>query len=223
MRAAIQRDSGTEGGFRYFSYSGRYCGGSDGSDGAPADYSEGDTCSGIAGVNAARLRTLIDSAPGKVTLVAHSMGGLLAAYAIAADPAWALRHVASVVTFDSPLGGLDGVRKTVLGGYSLFQGGCGRGSHSMQDLDGGSEVVRAARAAGSIVPFYTLDGSGGESRAFGVTQAVPGDRTHIASEVMHVAVNEEHSEVWSRSPVAKTAAKAVLVECALMAAGSACP
>jgi len=208
--------------YRYFSYSGRYCGGGDGSNGAAAEYSGGDTCEGIAAVYAPRLRALIEAVDGRVTVFAHSMGGLLAAYLVASDPAWAKDHIASVVTFDSPLGGLDGVRKSVLGGYSLFDGGCGRGAAAMDDLDGGSAVVSTAKGAGSVVAFYTLDGGSGESEVFGLAEAVPGDRTHIAAEVAHAEVDEEHSEVWSKRPGGSSSEKTRLVACALANAAAGC-
>jgi len=209
--------------FVYFSYSGEYCDGSAGIDGAAPAYEWGDTCESIDGGSADRLKALIDGlAPSRVTIVAHSMGGLVAAYLAASEPEWAREHIASIVTFDSPLAGIDRMRVEVLGFYRMGGGGCGRGSPAMSDLRSGSEVTRVAAEAARIVPFFTLDGQRRESRAFGIAEAVPNGRTEMDGAVLHLRVNEAHSEVWSDPPSGETLPKATLVACALLADTETC-
>lgn len=201
----------------FFSYSGGYCGGASAVTGAAPDYGEGDTCGGIAASAAPRLRALIDAlAPAKVTVVAHSMGGLVTAYLAASDPSWARDHIVSVVTFDSPLGGIDGGRAELLGLSSIPDGGCGRDTKAMDDLRAGSAVTRAAANAGAVVPFFTLDGDSGEDAVFGWSEAVPGSRTSLVHEAAHLKVREDHSAIWTRAPGNGTSAKGAFVACALM-------
>ncbi|MGK2964512.1 MAG: esterase/lipase family protein [Tepidiformaceae bacterium] len=188
--------------FAYFSYSGEYCeGGIPGTVAAP-DYRKSATCAGIADVTAPRLRALVESfAPSRVTIVAHSMGGVVAAYAIGDDPAWARERIASVVTFDSPLGGLDGARSEILALVSDGGGGCERDDPALVDLRTGSEVSRVVASAGGVVPLFTLDGSAHERAAFGLAEAVPGSDTSLEGNILHWEVDEAHSSVWDRVPV----------------------
>ena len=190
-----------ESNFVYFSYSGRYCDGSDGTTGAAPDYGKGDTCEGIEHNAGPRLRALIDGLPpGRVTVVAHSMGGLLTAWAIGDDPEWARERIASVVTFDSPLGGVDRMRREVLGFLSWGSDLCGRGSQSIDDVSNGSSVLAVAREAAFVVPFYTVDGTADETEAFGIAEAVTGGNTIIEGSRAHWQVDEEHNAIWSRTP-----------------------
>lgn len=205
-----------------FSYSGRWCGGGDGSRGERADYSGGDTCAGIDGPQgaAARLRALIDSlGPGRVMLAGHSMGGLIAAYLVGSDPEWARAHVASIVTFDAPLTGVPRVNLILLRMAGNMGGGCDFGTESMEDLgDGGNPVVEVARRAGAAVPVYTIDSTKNDDYLGLLRQAVPGDRTHIEAERMHEAVDEDHQSVWESAGKGRSAAaKAALLRCALAA------
>lgn len=201
----------------FFSYSGKYCGGAGAVAGAAPDYGEGDTCASIDTVTAPRLRALVDAlAPAKVTVIAHSMGGLVTAYLAASDPSWARERIASVVTFDSPLGGIDTPRAEILGLAGMPDGGCGRGSGAMDDLRAGSGVTRAAAAAASVVPLFTIDGVSGEDAALGWREAVPGGRTSLPNEAAHLEVAEGHSEIWTRAPSGSGAAKAGIIACALV-------
>ena len=191
----------TKANFVYFSYSGRYCDGADGGPGAAPDYRMSDTCGPIATSAGPRLRALLDSLPpGRVTIVAHSMGGLVSAWAVADDPAWARGRIASVVTFDSPLGGVGNLRTDVLGLLSFTSDRCGPRSSAISDIANGSDVIATARQAALYVPFYTLDGTRDESQALGLAEAVKSADTSIPGERLHWQVDEEHSEVWSRAP-----------------------
>ena len=207
----------------FFSYSSRWCDGGDGSDGAAADYSVGDTCGGVAAA-AGRFRTLVDAlSPSRVTVVAHSMGGVIAAYAVAADPAWGALHIASVVTFDSPLHGINTTRSLALDIAGAFSSDCGNGDASVRDLASGSAVMRAIAGAAKLVPFYTLDGSGDESAAFVRMQAVPSGSTSLAGERIHAIINEDHSSVWGSAPRPGDAIdKGRFVVCAVLLADAGC-
>lgn len=215
LRSAIRLDAAN---FVYFSYSGRYCGGGSAAPGAVPDYGSDDTCGAIASSAGPRLRALIDALPpGRVTIVAHSMGGIVSAWAVASDPAWARARVASVATFDSPLGGLDRLRTTVLGFLALTSDRCSAGSGAIADLADGSRVLATAGQAAKVVPFYTLDGSSDESQALGLAEAVQGADTSLPGERLHWRIDEEHSEVWSRAPAAlSTVDKRRFVACAIL-------
>ncbi|MGI8925156.1 MAG: hypothetical protein ACR2HN_00750 [Tepidiformaceae bacterium] len=208
--------------FIAFSYSGRWCGGGDGSRGERADYSGGDTCTGIDGPggSAARLRSLVESlGAGRVMIAGHSMGGLIAAHLAGSDPAWARAHIASIVTFDAPLGGVPRVNLTLLRMAGNMGGGCDFDSEAMHDLeDGGNPVLKVARVAAGAVPMYTIDSTKKDDYLRVLRQAVPGDRTHIEGERMHEAVDEDHQSVWTNAGQGRSAAgKAALLRCALAA------
>ena len=185
--------------FVYYSYSGRWCSGGNGADGSPADYRAADTCDSIDGGYGEALRDLIDrSGPGRVTVVAHSMGGLIAAYAVGSDPEWARTHVASVATFDSPLGGVNVFRASVLGAGGVFDSDCGLGSDAVRDLDEGSGVVKAARGAAKAVPFYTSDATEGEEIALRRMEAVPESDTGLDGDVLRTHFDDDHSDTWTQ-------------------------
>lgn len=208
--------------FVYFSYSGEWCAGGDPAVPPFADYHAGDTCAGIDEAHALRLQALVDSlAPARVTIVAHSMGGLVAAYLIASRPEWAREHIASVATFDSPLGGVGALRAGVLGAGGVFDGDCGPNAGAVGDLRDDSDVVTAAATAAQTVPFYTADATRGEGEAFGQVEAVPGSATRLEGEVAHARFAEDHSETWTRGGP-EVAAKRRFVACALQLAAAAC-
>lgn len=206
--------------YRYFSYSGAYC-----DSGIAPEYERSDTCAGIDAVTAPRLRALVESvAPSKVTIVAHSMGGLVAAYLVGSDPAWAQEHIASVATFDSPLQGIDGLRAEVLAISRISDSGCGRSSAAMSDLRAGSSVTTTAAIAARAVPFFTLDGSGGESGALGLAEAVPDGRTTLPGAYVHLRVGDEHSQIWNRAPRSGDHLdKGAFVACAVVVDRTQCP
>lgn len=136
--------------YMHFNYRG---GGSYACPASEPAYTQVDTCDGVASA-AGELKNLIDAqATGKVTIVGHSMGGLVAAYLVADESDWAKLNIASVVTFDSPLRGIP----NVLQWAQLFVTNCSAGSQSLTDLGEGSDVVQRSATAASIVPFYPLD------------------------------------------------------------------
>jgi len=117
-------------------------------------YDKQDTCDGIA-TTAGELQNLIERyAQHKVTIFAHSMGGVVSAYLMAVSTdEWLQEHIASVITFDSPHQGI---------GYwegwgKLIQSSCRLSNGSLQDLDSSSNVINIARRGATRVPFYTLD------------------------------------------------------------------
>lgn len=207
--------------FVYFSYSGTYCSGGDGTRGEFADYSPGETCSGISGAGGAaeRMRSLIDRlSPSKVSIVGHSMGGLIAAYLAGIDPAWAHAHIASVVTLDSPLSGVPRLNLDVLALSGAIGDGCSGGSKSMRELsDGDNEVIRLAAGAAHVVPFYNLDATEKEGPFFGIRQAVPGGNTHLDGEVVNWKVDTNHSGLWGSETKARagTMDKGRMVACGI--------
>jgi pimeloyl-ACP methyl ester carboxylesterase len=120
-------------------------------------YGPEDTCDGV-GKAASELKDLIDSqATAEVTVVAHSMGGLISAYLVATDGAWARTNIASVVTFDSPL---RGVSTPLQWGQRLLttcKAIVGNPVDSLVEMGEDSAVVRDAADAADVVPFYSLD------------------------------------------------------------------
>ncbi len=202
----------------YASYSGRWCDGGDGANGAFADYTSGETCQGIddPGGLAERLRAQVEAvAPAKVVIMAHSMGGLGAAYLVGSDPDWAREHIASVVTFDSPLRGVPQVNLTAL----RIGGDCSFNSKSTQDLsDGNSNLLRVAETAAGIVPFYDLDATDREGVLFlNIRQAVPSDRTHLDGEVIHWQFGASHNGLWNNAPTSEVTGPAIqqAITCAI--------
>ncbi|MCC6382867.1 MAG: PKD domain-containing protein [Dehalococcoidia bacterium] len=222
--ALTERLAVTASDFVFFSYAGTYCDGGDGTSGAAPSYRSGDTCASIEQDHAPRLRALIDAlGPARVTIVAHSMGGVVAAYLAASDPLWASEHIASIATFDSPLGGVDLARDNLLAGYGFLANGCGSGSAAVGELRSGSRVVRLAEAAAVVVPFYTLDATAGERATLGLAQTVPGASTRLPGERLHWTADDGHSGIWSRPPEPDEATdRRAFIVCALLAAAT-CP
>jgi pimeloyl-ACP methyl ester carboxylesterase len=218
MQSSLAIDAGS---LIKFSYSGNYCGG-DGAHGEPANYRNGDTCNGITGPNgsAAKLRALIERlAPSRVTILGHSMGGLIAAYLAGEDPAWAAQHIASIVAFDSPLGGVPGLNLGVLRISGALSGGCAMDSASEKDMeDGDTPILRTARAGAQAVPIYTLDATEKEGFVVGIRQAVPGPNAHIAGEVIGWSIAANHSALWDTAPRGPIRGedKRLMVGCAIL-------
>lgn len=219
LRARIDTTSGA---FVYFSYSGRYCGGGDGTHGEFADYQGTDTCVGVSGSDgaAAKLKALIDRlAPSKVTVLAHSMGGVVTAYLAASEPQWAKEHIVSVVTFDSPMGGAPKLNLETMSLLAGVSGGCGRNTRSVRDLaDTDNPVAVMASAAAHAVPFYNLDATDREGPAFGIREAVPSVSTHLDGERANWQVATTHTPIWNLPPVSAVHDVRQLVACALVAA-----
>jgi pimeloyl-ACP methyl ester carboxylesterase len=207
--------------FAYFSYSGRWCSpGEAGPDVAP-EYRPSDTCAGVER-HAAQLQAFIDAlAPAKVTIVAHSMGGLVAAYLVATEEEWARERVVSVATFDSPLRGVNGLRAGLVGTGGVIGSDCSLNSDAVRDLWDTSGAARTARTAAVVVPFYTSDATRGEGHSFGQVEAVPGGQARLEGEVAHARFAERHGETWSQAGE-EVEAKRRFVACAILAAPARC-
>lgn len=163
--------------FAYFSYSpaedlaDRYCDG----DLSQPSYTPKDTCHSIddlyfgpdgptATVGAAqRLNQLVEHLVAqdpqvKVDVLAHSMGGVVAAYWLQqyADPA----RVNSVTTFDSPVGGLPGTFTWVAMRNCVLQAGVDpvneRWHDAPADMEDGSDVIYTLQDAPGKRPVFTM-------------------------------------------------------------------
>jgi Tol biopolymer transport system component/pimeloyl-ACP methyl ester carboxylesterase len=188
--------------FAYFNYAGTYPNTYCNDSYSQPDYGAADTCSGVA-VAAEKLDVLIDwmlvaEGAQKVDLVAHSMGGMVAAY-------WLRTHedmrpkVNSIVTFDSPLSGLFFVPPSP-------PSACGPGSQSIDDLschtpgsmdDCESNIVPAiATMEGEEpVPFFTIDATHPDPVG---TQYVPSERTTLllTNSALHCQFDDDHGSAW---------------------------
>ncbi|MGB2694785.1 MAG: flexitail domain-containing putative surface protein [Dehalococcoidia bacterium] len=225
----------------YFNYSDSYCG--DGS-GAPI-YEKLHTCgrkddlgipAGIPGL-ALKLKALIDEPGGEVTVVAHSMGGFITAYLVGSEPSWARQHIASVVTFDSPLRGV-GLNHMVLALANLLNvpglltGPCDIGDPVVQNMIDypfiDETILRATRSAASVVPFYTLDASQFDTLFPSAIEFIPtdctfpprgcgSDRTTLPNEREHRVIDDDHTSAWNRRfDEHGDADKAQFVACAVL-------
>lgn len=178
-------------------------------------YGPEDTCDGV-GKAATELKALVDSqATAKVTIVAHSMGGLVSAYLVATNNDWANAHIASVVTFDSPLKGVS----TPLQWGQLLLTSCkaivGNPVDSLVEMDEDSAVVGKSGGAADVVPFYSLDATQLDVPPLNI-EFVPRDRASLeGGRPFQVAngcdrpgadqstcdppapANDDHTSVWS--------------------------
>lgn len=198
-------------------------------------YTAADTCDGVAHT-ATELKALIDkeATTDKATIVAHSMGGLITAYLVATQPQWARSHIASVITFDSPLRGVSEIATWA----KEWKGECtlapdpNTNQSSLFDLGDISEVVQTAATAATIVPFYPLDATGLDV----VLQVVPRNRTRLNnSRAFHLSqtcggpfappepdcqpplpVEDNHSQVWDRQFDGGNRNKGLFVGCTVI-------
>ena len=188
--------------FFYFSYRGLegYCN----DDLHQPQYNQLNTCDGV-GDGATKLNDLVtalilEHPDVKFDIVAHSMGGMVAAEWLWAYPDVRPR-VNSVVTFDSPLRGVPD--KAPKGG-SL----CDTSSSlSWNDLwcqkwdqipeKCASSVVPTIAEVGESTPFFTIDAT---QRDFLGFEYVPGNRTTLlsSSSKLHCGFDDDHSSVWDR-------------------------
>jgi pimeloyl-ACP methyl ester carboxylesterase len=196
----------------HFNYNG---GGSYSCAGTSGDYHAYEsihTCDGIP-KSAQELKGLIDAqASNKVTILAHSMGGLVSAYMVAKNQDWARSHIASVVTFDSPLRGLSNLTLDALALPSV----CPRETGSIADMAQGGAVVNAAAEAAKVVPFYTLDATQLDILPLNI-EYVPRDRASLlGARAFHYisscqqpgsdpdtceppkAIDDDHGSAWAR-------------------------
>jgi pimeloyl-ACP methyl ester carboxylesterase len=216
----------------YFSYSGRYC-----ADGVTPLYAKSDTCAGIQ-EHAARLRGFIERRSAKSVLIAHSMGGVIAAYLVGSDPPWAQQHIASIVTFDSPLQGVGlgvlaiGIARLPWEGLFGFQCDILRpASQGMIDYPGLDEQVLAVvrNAPSSGIPFYAIDAVKAERYTGFLFELIPVANLAGAEQLPGWRVFDNHNSVWNcrydASQVSKRDArgcptaghdKAHLVTCAVL-------
>jgi Tol biopolymer transport system component/pimeloyl-ACP methyl ester carboxylesterase len=201
--------------FFYFSYADRYCD----TDFKRPVYEKRDTCGGILGAAGQldnMIRAIVEKHPGaKFDIVAHSMGGVVAAY-------WASHNllgkpdvdaglVNSIVTFDSPLGGLPqqiiGVPEFAPGTSCVSDGVPGPSWEDMSCASYGtanycSPVIIQIGAAGSTVPFFTLDARSLDFSLGGTeVEAVPAARTTLGSSNSraHCRLDDDHSSIWNNS------------------------
>ena len=124
-----------------------------------AKYESADTCSGVhtASQNLdLLLRRIAATEPDvKIDIIAHSFGGLVAAYWVAAqDSDFLNRHIRSLITLDSPLNGTANINLIIY---------CTEGPYlSTRDLTIGSDVVRQigrVEATTHRVPIFHINSS----------------------------------------------------------------
>ena len=178
-----------------------YCNGGLGGNGAFPRYDHGDTCAyRIDSTYYDKLKALVqettDLNPGaKVTIVAHSQGGLIASYLVgrlsSEDASFLRDRIASVVTFDSFPEGLPAGQF-----FATPDGACFFGATIYEDWDEAHGVAQTASTAAqnSSVAFYTIDA--GDS-------LVPEEFTHITDERLHRQFAGDHTEVWTDGSPAK--------------------
>jgi hypothetical protein len=186
--------------FLYFSYSGLYCM----EDLRQPFYTQRDTCQGVADA-ACKLDTMVRTAVSrfgpntKFDIIAHSMGGMVAAYWRATTTSEMRARVHSVVTFDSPLRGVPVPSAAI----ALVSRACGMSDtdQSPRDLscvafpeNCESPIVSAIADIGRYVPFYTIDAIAPD----GLFEFVPGYRTMLlnSESKLHCRFWETHSGVW---------------------------
>lgn len=209
--------------YAYFSYSGNYCG----EDAAVPQYSKMDSCpsSGdISGAYFLRLKELVESLAVKhpdarVTLVAHSQGGLIASYYVGKliqdDPGFVRDRIASVITFDSfpegiPFGRVVGAPQ--LGMWLTLIADCGKIPDLAEWIDTSPTALIAREAALSSgedrhqVAFYTLDAANGP--------VIPQWTQLRGSRFHRQIMNADHGEIWNVS----TPGKQQMAGCAIILA-----
>lgn len=198
----------------YFSYTwpqGGYC-----SDGTTPQYQSLDTCFGVR-FAAKKLRDFINTkASAKATIIGHSMGGLVASYLVATEQQdWVNSHIASVVTFDSPLRGLPAQNIGYLDKFSDCD--LKNPEHlSLTDMLERNTVVNSTSIAAVRSPLYTIDAIGRDIPAIPTIEYVPGNRTRLPGEKIHLRSLDNHKKVWDRPRQAKQK----FVGCAVIVAQS---
>lgn len=200
-------------------------------------YSAIDTCDGIekaSGELFQLIKSRGEDAP-KITIVAHSMGGVITTHMLATrDGNWIKNHVASAITLDSPHQGVPWPKnwiKAVESKCARFLGGVDK-VQSLIELESNSNVVRLARfGADRGVPVFTLDATKPDL----VIQYVP--RHWVALDHAAIfqyspfcmfpecepprSVADDHESIWlnrkdNSSP--KKQDKAFLISCAVVGA-----
>ena len=149
----------------------------------------------------------------------------MAAYMIAtSNRAWVQSHIASVITFDSPLQGFFVLTNFALG---VIGKPCTLLDPSVRQMSFNDPVVAAARTAGSRVPFFTINAVGADL-SVPLIDPVPSYSTHISGEWAHITYLQSHADVWRTSDpglpwtFTDPANKKRFVACGVIAARS-CP
>jgi alpha-tubulin suppressor-like RCC1 family protein/pimeloyl-ACP methyl ester carboxylesterase len=193
--------------FFYFSYAGFYCRYPNGSsDYHKPIYVPNHTCDGVAAaadklqLMVADLLSLYPTA--KFDVLAHSMGGLVAAYWLWAHPEMQPR-VNAVTTFDSPLRGVPNKRPLVINPVCDTSSDLSWNDLWCQDYSHipdkcASITVPIISALADKVPFFTIDAT---QKDILFIEAVPGDRTTLLSSPsqLHCQFDDDHSSVWERA------------------------
>ena len=191
--------------FFYFSYSDVYClDVSNSRDFQKPDYFPTNTCNGV--IDAANklqsmVEELIERYPNiRFDIIAHSMGGLVAAEWLWAHPDMQVR-INSVITFDSPLRGIP---------HRNPASACAESNSSWQDLlcddytkipgECASLIFPFIAEIGEKIPFFTLDATQQDIFLIPIIEFVPRDRTTLLSSEskLHCQFDDDHSSVWER-------------------------
>lgn len=192
--------------FFYFSYSGLYCKG----DFQQPSYEKSDTCAGVADA-AGKLHALVESLiavypKAKVDIIAHSMGGMVAAEWLWAHPDMQPR-VNSIVTFDSPVRGVPNKNpfSSCDTSTSLSWNDLWCKDYTQIPEKCASIIVPTVAGLGEDVPFFTIDAT----QHFLGIEFVPGDRTTLLpskslpseSSRLHCQFDDGHSSVWKNKRI----------------------
>ncbi len=170
-----------------------------------------DTCDGIDKAANELLQLIKARGPDapKVTIIAHSMGGVITAYLMAhEDTNWVRNHIGSVITFDSPHQGVPVTWPKALQSKCNLTGEDALLTLSLKQLDSSSDVIKIARKGATVgVPFFTLDATDSDigfieyvwRRWVKLDSALYFDRTRVclslSCEPPH-SIKDDHSSVW---------------------------
>jgi pimeloyl-ACP methyl ester carboxylesterase len=214
----------------YFSYSNKWLDGGTGENGATPNYDTPSTCTDLvteSGYLKALVQRVAGVSRGRVTLIAHSQGGLIAANMVGAlgqgtaeDQAFLRERIGSVVTFDSFPGGMaDWQVGSAQRLFSWFLPTCSVASANYARWTTGIPFTNVAITAGALVPFYTLAGTapdsigGAPTLGDGVTK-IPGERAHMS------VGGASHASIWQDGSPAAALPKQIFVACAVQATGA---
>lgn len=153
---------------------------------------------------AQRLATYIDKNVkdgAKLTIVAHSQGGVLAAYTVKMLDSWRpeikLGPVRAVVTLDSPLGGIS---KSEAGALRYLGRACGddRREDSHRDMEVDTQVIQEASSGEppATTKLYTIDADPGcFVKIFSLCPHV--SKSESSWQEAHLSAEADtHSDIW---------------------------